>query len=283
MAYPVFHVPASTTLYVPFASYDKDDGSSITMTGLAVTDIEIYKNGSVTQRSSDAGYTLLDTDGIDFDGVTGIHGFSIDLSDNTDASFYTVGSWYTVVVSSVTVDAVTVNFIAAVFRILPAETTTGYAKADVSHFGGTAGTFASGRPEVTTNAFSAGAITAAALDATVQARLGIVAYGTAQAATGTTLQLASASTFADDELIGAVAVITGGSAGVGQSRVITDYVSSTDTATVDTWTTTPTGTITYVVFAAPPASATVFPGVNVEQINGVTITGDGDASPFDVA
>lgn len=128
-----------------------------------------------------------------------------------------------------------------------------------------------------------GGLTADSLDATVQARLGIVAYGTAQAATGTTLQLASASAFANDELIGAVAVITGGSTGVGQSRVITDYVSSTDTATVDTWTTTPTGTITYVVFAAPPASATALPGVNVEQINGVTITGDGDASPFDVA
>jgi hypothetical protein len=279
MAYPVFHVPASTTLYVPFASYDKDDGSSITLTGLAVTDIEIYKNGSVTQRSSDAGYTLLDTDGIDFDGVTGIHGFSIDLSDNTDSGFYTVGSWYTVVVSSVTVDAVTVNFIAAVFRILPAETVTGYAKADVSHFGGTAGTFSSGRPE--TN-IASGGLTAASLDATVQARLGIVAYGTAQSATGTTLVLASASAFANDELNGAVVVITGGSTGVGQSRVITDYVLSTDTATVDTWTTTPTGTVTYVVFAAPPASATALPGVNVEQINGVTIIGDGSATPFNV-
>jgi hypothetical protein len=126
-------------------------------------------------------------------------------------------------------------------------------------------------------------LTALSLDATVQARLGILAYGTAQSATGTTLRLAASHTFADDELNGAVVVITGGSAGVGQSRVITDYASSTDTATVDTWTTTPTGTITYVVFAAPPASASVFPGVNVEQINGVTITGDGNASPFDVA
>ena len=60
----------------------------VTLTGLAVTDIEIYKNGSMTQRSSDAGYTLLDTDGIDIDGATGCHGLSIDLSDNTDAGFY---------------------------------------------------------------------------------------------------------------------------------------------------------------------------------------------------
>ncbi len=130
---------------------------------------------------------------------------------------------------------------------------------------------------------ASGGITAASLDATVQARLGIVAYGTAQAATGTTLQLASASAFADDELVGSIAFISGGTTGVGQSRVITDYVSSTDTATVDTWTTTPTGTITYVVFSAPPASATALPGVNVKQINDVEIVGDGDGTPFDVA
>ena len=129
---------------------------------------------------------------------------------------------------------------------------------------------------------AAGGITAASLDATVQARLGIVAYGTAQSATGTTLVLASASTFADDELLGAVVVITGGTTGVGQSRVITDYVGSTDTATVDTWTTTPTGTITYVIFAAAPTSTTAVPSVNIAKINGVTIVGDGSGTPFNV-
>jgi hypothetical protein len=86
--------------------------------------------------------------------------------------------------------------------------------------------------------------------------LGVIDQGTAQAATSTTLQLRSAAAFANDEIVGSVIVITGGSAGVGQSRVITDYVSSTDTATVDAWTTTPTGTITYKIFAAPPADST---------------------------
>jgi hypothetical protein len=143
-------VPASTTIYIPFATYAGSTGASVTMTGLAVTDIEIYKNGSATQRASDNGYALLDTDGIDFDGITGIHGFSIDLSDNTDSGFYSVGAWYWVVVSAVTVDSQTVNFVAAVFRIGPAESVAGYPKADVSHFGGAAGAFASGRPEVNT-------------------------------------------------------------------------------------------------------------------------------------
>jgi hypothetical protein len=103
------------------------------------------------------------------------------------------------------------------------------------------------------------------------AQLGIVAYGTAQSATSTTLVLAAASAFADDELNGAVVVITGGT-GVGQSRVITNYTGSTDTAEVDAWTTTPSGTITYVVFAASPASATSLPAVNLTQIAGSAVS-----------
>lgn len=102
-------------------------------------------------------------------------------------------------------------------------------------------------------------------------QLGIVAYGTAQSATSTTLVLAESSAFADDELNGAVVVITGGT-GVGQSRVITNYTGSTDTAEVDAWTTTPSGTITYVVFAASPASSTSLPAVNLTQIAGSAVS-----------
>jgi hypothetical protein len=157
-------VPANSTLYIPFASYNSS-GASVTLTGLAVTDIEIYKNGSVTQRASDAGYTLLDTDGIDFDGITGLHGFSVDLSDNTDAGFYSVGGFYWVVVSTVTIDSQTVTLIAATFRIVAAESVAGKPKVDVDAFGGTAGTFAAGIPEVKVNNIAADAITASAIAA----------------------------------------------------------------------------------------------------------------------
>ena len=138
MSYPTFYVPAGDVLPIMFSTYDGGTGASITMTGLAVTDIEVYKDGSVTQRASDAGYVLLDTDGIDFDAITGIHGFSIDTSDNTDAGFYTVGAWYHVVVSAVTIDAQTVSFIAAAFRIMKAESVAGVPKADVDAWLGTA-------------------------------------------------------------------------------------------------------------------------------------------------
>jgi hypothetical protein len=161
--------PSGATIYALFASYNSA-GASVTLTGLAVTDIEIYKDGSTTQRSSDAGYTLLDTDGIDFDSLTGIHGVSIDLSNNTDSGFYAVGSQYTVVVSAVTIDSQTVSFILGSFRIVAAEGVAGKPKVDVDAFGGTAGTFSGGRPEVNTShaagtAWNSGAITANTLAA----------------------------------------------------------------------------------------------------------------------
>lgn len=167
------NVPASSTLYIPFASYGKTNGESITLTGLATSDILIYKNGSTTQRSSTAGFTLLDTDGIDFDGLTGIHGFSIDLSDNTDASFYAVGSFYWVVVSSVTIDSQTVNFIAATFRIVAAESIAGKPKVDVDAWLGTAAATptVAGVPEVDLTHVAGATTNVAALATNVDAIL----------------------------------------------------------------------------------------------------------------
>jgi hypothetical protein len=140
MAHPVYYVPAGDVLPIFFSSYAGSTGASVTLTGLAVTDIEIYKDASTTQRASDAGYTLIDTDGIDIDGVTGIHGFTIDTGDNTDASFYTVGAWFTVVVSAVTIDSQTVNFIAAQFRIMAAEGVAGVPDVNTTHISDTAQT-----------------------------------------------------------------------------------------------------------------------------------------------
>ena len=138
---PMNVYPASSVVPIFFATYDSNDPTaSVTLTGLAVTDIEIYKGTSMTQRASDAGYALLNTDGIDVDGITGIHGFSVDLGDNTDAGFYAVGSFYTVIVSAITVDGATINFIADRFRIVPAEALAGHPKVDVGGWLGTAPT-----------------------------------------------------------------------------------------------------------------------------------------------
>jgi hypothetical protein len=106
------------TLTVVFDTFDAN-GQSVTISGLATTDIEIYKGSSVTQRSSDSGYTLIDTDGTDIDGATGIHGFTVDLSDNTDAGFYAAQSEFYIVVNAILIGSPqqTVRFIAARFSI----------------------------------------------------------------------------------------------------------------------------------------------------------------------
>lgn len=111
-------VRPSSTIYIPFNTFDSNDPSaSVTISAFAVGDIKIFKNGNATERASTAGYALLDTDGIDFSAETGIHGFSINLADNTDAGFYMSGQSYWVIVGPITVDAATVNFVSATFRI----------------------------------------------------------------------------------------------------------------------------------------------------------------------
>ena len=53
-------VQPGSTLYVPFESFASSTGAPITITGLATSDIQIYKDGGTTQRASAAGITLLD-------------------------------------------------------------------------------------------------------------------------------------------------------------------------------------------------------------------------------
>ena len=131
-------VPASSVLPVFWTSHDGTTGANETMSALAVGDILIYKGVSMTQRSSTAGFTLLDTDGIDIDTLTGVNAISIDLSDNTDAGFYAAGSFYNVILGPVTIDAQTVYIHLATFRIVAAEGIAGTPKSDVAAWLGTA-------------------------------------------------------------------------------------------------------------------------------------------------
>jgi len=94
------------TVIIPVNTFDSNDPTaSVTVTDLAAGDIEIHKDGGVVQRASDSGVTVT----INFDGVTGNHIISIDLSDNTDAGFYSSGSRYLVRLEGITVDSGTIN------------------------------------------------------------------------------------------------------------------------------------------------------------------------------
>jgi hypothetical protein len=63
------------------------------------------------------------------------------------ANGFEVGKWYSVVASA-TVNAVAGKLVERRFRIVPAEGVNGQPKVDVGAFGGAAGTFSSGRPEI---------------------------------------------------------------------------------------------------------------------------------------
>ena len=79
----------------------------------------------------------------------------------------------------------------------------------------------------------------------------------ASAPTATTLPFASGKTAE----VGAVVRILSATAGAGQSRFVESFAAGI--ATVDTWTTTPTGTVVYAHFPVPPGSST---GVKVGSV-----------------
>lgn len=180
---------------------------------------------SVYEDNSDTQITSGVTLGVDADSVTGLNRLTIVA---TSGNGFEVGKQYTAVITTGTVGGTSaVGYVVSSFSIEK----TGL--------------------NLTNTSISAGPVPA----------LGIVESGTLQSATSTTAVLRSATSFANDIVNGATLVITGGT-GVGQQRVITDWVSSTDTATVDTWTTTPDNTSTYIVLPTPPVPATTVTNIS---------------------
>lgn len=104
------------TLYFAFGSYN-DSGDSEALTGLAVSDIEVAKNGGATARATDSGYSLISDTG-QFGDRVGLYRFSVQLFNTADdTGFYDAGSWYQVAVDAVTIDGKTVRFWAGSFEI----------------------------------------------------------------------------------------------------------------------------------------------------------------------
>jgi len=90
---------------------------------------------------------------------------------------------------------------------------------------------------------------------------GIIDNNTAVSAAATNIVLAAGTPLTADTAAGATVLAYGSTQGYWQARVITAYTGSTQTATVDAWDVTPSGTITYIVMGTPPASATSLPTV----------------------
>lgn len=123
-------------------------------------------------------------------------------------------------------------------------------------------------PIITFAAAVGGALTAA--------DVGIIASGTMQAgSTSTTAVLAASTSFANDIINYSTLVIVAGT-GVGQARLVDDFVGASDTATISpAWDVTPDATSEYRIFASAPASTVNLPSVNVAKIGGQTATAAG--------
>jgi len=149
--------------------------------------------------------------------------------------------------------------------------TSGRANADVTHIATAAVSTTTAQLGVNVVQISADATAADNLELAYDdtagpvPHMGILDQGTAQSASSTGVVLRAAAAFADDTLIGSTIAVYGSTQGYWQVRQITDNALSGDTVTVDTWTVTPSGTITYKIFATPPASATAVPDVNVTK------------------
>lgn len=89
---------ASAVLYGKFTTYRPSSGAAYTLAGTPA--LSVYKDNSTTQSTS--GVTLT----ADFDSVTGLNHFAVDTS--SDGTFYSAGSFFDVVITTGTVDGISV-------------------------------------------------------------------------------------------------------------------------------------------------------------------------------
>lgn len=88
----------SDTIYGKFSTFRPSTGATFTLAGTPA--LSVYKNNSTTQSTT--GVTLT----VDFDSVTGLHHYAIDTS--ADNAFYDSGSFFDIVITTGTVDSVSV-------------------------------------------------------------------------------------------------------------------------------------------------------------------------------
>lgn len=126
---------------------------------------------------------------------------------------------------------------------------------NVSHYGGTAGTFAAGRPEVNTSHISGTLATADKLEAYFN---GMVT-GTADSGTTTTCVDAERTEADTDYWRNSLILFTSGSI-AGQCRLISGFNAGTDTITFTPSTSQAVGTNTYIIIPAGRVDVSMFGG-----------------------
>lgn len=149
-------------------------------------------------------------------------------------------------------------------------------RANVEQFGGTNGTFSSGRPEVNTTHISGNTATADNLETLFGANL---ILGTATAGAASTLTMATGVTYGTNILARRFITIVAGT-GVGQSRMILSNTNATPSViTVDNaWTTNPSTDSVYLVYGHTGSDVRLYQGSNVPVQANVTQFGSSAGS-----
>jgi len=214
-------------------------GVGVTVSALDVADIEVYKDGSTTQRTSNSGFAVV----MDFDGITGVQGLSIDLSDDTDAGFFSNNSQYHAVINTVTIQGQEVIII--VYFTIGKLATREWNPDWESDLEASVDAALTAYNAMATNDLPANF---ASLPISPIGSI-CVHHGTADAGAAGYLDLETGiASSVDDAYLNMLLVTTGGT-GANQKRLITDYEGVTNQrATVDsTWTVTPDATTTYEI------------------------------------
>lgn len=238
----------STVVYGKFTTYRPSTGAAYTLAGTPA--LSVYKDNSATQSTT--GVTLT----ADFDTVTGLNHFAIDTS--ADGTFYSAGSNFDIVITTGTVDSVSVvgsvvgSF--SINKVAALRPTTAARTLDVASTGEAGLDFA--------NVNLGAGQTLAAL---------IADYNTSQAVGATSITLAAGTPLTTDSApIGAMVWLPA----TGRTGFITAYVASTQVATIGGgWSDggTPTGTPVYMVLPVAPASSALPVTANVTQWNGTNV------------
>lgn len=186
-----------------FSTHAAAGGNVAPNSAFEAADIRIYKatDGaafSATQRSSANGITMTSP----FDSLVGLHAIDIDLTDDTDSGFYADGCRYVVVLApDETVDGQTITGVVLAYFDIDKP------QVDIREFGGTAGTFSGGRPEVNTThaagtAWNSGAIGASTLASDTLTAAKVAADVTAELQSGlaTASDLATVAGYIDTEV-----------------------------------------------------------------------------------
>lgn len=215
------------TIDVKFTTTAASTGAPTTLSGTPV--ISAYPSNSTTEIT--AGITLT----VDFDARTGLNNVRIVASGGNG---FATATNYALVITTGTVGGTSaVGYVIGTFSIenrsalMP---TTAARTLDVATTG------EAGLDYTNVLLPSTGAIPA----------LGIIESGTMQSgSTASTAVLRSATNFVSDNIPNGATILILSGTGAGQSRLISSYVNSTDTATVSVnWTTTPDNTSVYVIY-----------------------------------